>query len=548
MKDLLLYLLPIVILTVGGFTMMMVDAFQKEEGGLSVPTAMLHFAAAAAALALWPYAGSASDLVRAQVAFNGWLAFDRTTLFLDIVIALGGGLASLLAGSYLTEHKLERGEYYTLVTFASAGCMMLAGATDLIMVFIGLETLSLGVYALTGFRRTSARSQEGALKYFLLGSFAAALLLYGSALLYGMTGHTDLAGIRDALAHPVDGTAVATQENAQQFIAIQQTVRDRVTILAMVLVVAGLAFKVGSVPFHMWVPDAYEGAPTPATAYMAVVVKAAAFGAMLRVLVGVFGDPASSASLAGGWPGLLAWIAVLSMIVGNLIALAQSSVKRMLAYSSIAHGGYILAAFVVTPRSEQIASGAGSIGQGAAAAVLFYLLAYTVSNIGAFGALIAVGSRGKEAVSYEDIAGLGKRHPAAAFALSFFVLSLAGMPPTVGFFAKYNVVRSAVEAGYTWLALAVVINSAMGLYYYLRVMVKMYMHDPAPGAVRAEPMKSPGLALTLIAAAAMVLALGMMPQRFYAYALEAVKLSAAPIAAAPNAEAAAPAAAAPAQR
>jgi NADH-quinone oxidoreductase subunit N len=537
MKDLLLYLLPIVVLTLGGFTMMMVDAFQKEEGGLSVPTAMLHFAAAAAALALWPYAGSATDLVRAQVAFNGWLAFDRTTLFLDIVIALGGGLASLLAGSYLVEHKLERGEYYTLITFASVGCMMLAGATDLIMVFIGLETLSLGVYALTGFRRTSARSQEGALKYFLLGSFAAALLLYGSALLYGMTGHTDLAGIRDALAHPVDGTAVATQENAQQFIAIQQTVRDRVTILAMVLVVAGLAFKVGSVPFHMWTPDAYEGAPTPATAYMAVVVKAAAFGAMLRVLVGVFGDPSGSASLAGGWPGLLAWLAVLSMIVGNLIALAQSSVKRMLAYSSIAHGGYILAAFVVTPRSEEIASGAGSIGQGAAAAVLFYLLAYTVSNIGAFGALIAVGSRGKEAVSYEDLAGLGKRHPAAAFALSFFVLSLAGMPPTVGFFAKYNVVRSAVEAGYTWLALAVVINSAMGLYYYLRVMVKMYMHDPAPGAVRAQPMKSPGLALTLIAAAAMVIALGMMPQRFYSYALEAVKLSAAPIAAAPSADA-----------
>jgi NADH-quinone oxidoreductase subunit N len=544
MKDLLLYLLPIVILTVGGFTMMLVDAFQKEEGGLSVPTAMLHFAAAAAALALWSRGGSADDLARAQLAFNGWLAFDRTTLFLDLVIALGGGLASLLAGSYLEEHRLERGEFYTLLTFASTGCMMLAGATDLIMVFIGLETLSLGVYALTGFRRTSARSQEGALKYFLLGSFAAALLLYGSALLYGMTGHTDLAGIREALSRPVDGAALAGQEGAQQFVAIQQTVRDRVSILAMVMIVAGLAFKVGSVPFHMWVPDAYEGAPTPATAYMAVVVKAAAFGAMLRVLVGVFGDPSGSASLAGGWPGLLAWLAVLSMLVGNLIALAQSSVKRMLAYSSISHGGYILAAFVVTPRAEEMAGG-GSIGQGAAAAVLFYLLAYTVSNIGAFGALIAAGRRGKEAVSYEDLAGLGKRHPAAALALSFFVLSLAGMPPTVGFFAKYNVIRSAVEAGYSWLALAVVINSAIGLYYYLRVMVKMYMTDPAPGAVRAEPMHSPGLALTLIASAAMVLALGLMPQRFYDYALEAVKLSVAPVAATPaaaDAPAAAPSA------
>jgi NADH-quinone oxidoreductase subunit N len=533
MKDLLLYLLPIVILTVGGFTMMMVDAFQKEEGGLAVPTAMLHFAAGAAALALWPYAGNATDLVRAQVAFNGWLAFDRTTLFLYMVISLGGGLASLLAGSYLTEHRLERGEYYTLITFASAGCMMLAGATDLIMVFIGLETLSLGVYALTGFRRTSARSQEGALKYFLLGSFAAALLLYGSALLYGMTGHTDLAGIRDALSRPVEMPAVAAQEGGAAFIAVQQTVRDRVSILAMILVVAGLAFKVGSVPFHMWVPDAYEGAPTPATAYMAVTVKAAAFGAMLRVLVGVFGDPNGSASLAGGWPGLLAWLAVLSMVIGNLIALAQSSIKRMLAYSSIAHGGYILAAFVVTPRGESMPGGGGSIGQSAAAAVLFYLLAYTVSNVGAFGALILAGRRGKEAVSYEDVAGLGKRHPAVALALSFFVLSLAGMPPTVGFFAKYNVIRSCVEAGYTWLALALVVNSAMGLFYYLRVMVKMYMHDPAPGAVRAEPMVSPALSLTLIVTAALVLGFGLMPQTFYGYALEAVKLAAAPIAAAP---------------
>ncbi|MBL8680595.1 MAG: NADH-quinone oxidoreductase subunit N [Myxococcales bacterium] len=533
MKDLLLYLLPIVILFIGGFTLMLVDAFQKEEGGLAVPTAMLHFAAAAAALALWPYAGNAADLARAQVAFNGWLAFDRTTLFLDITIALGGGLTTLLAGSYLAEHKLERGEFYTLITFASAGCMMLAGATDLIMLFIGLETLSLGVYALTGFRRTSARSQEGALKYFLLGSFAAALLLYGSALLYGMTGHTDLAGIRDALGRAVEMPAIAGQEGAAQFVAVQQTVRDRVTILAMVLVVAGLAFKVGSVPFHMWTPDAYEGAPTPATAYMAVTVKAAAFGAMLRVLIGVFGDTSGPASLAGGWPGLLVWLAVLSMLIGNLVALAQSSVKRMLAYSSIAHGGYILAAFVVAPRAESLAGGGGSVGQSAAAAVLFYLLAYTVSNVGAFGALILAGSRGKEAVSYEDLAGLGKRHPAVALALSFFVLSLAGMPPTVGFFAKYNVIRSAIEAGYPWLALAVVINSAIGVYYYLRVMVKMYMHDPQPGAVRAEPMSSPGISLTLIATAGMVLALGMMPQRFYGYALEAVKLAAAPIAAAP---------------
>jgi NADH-quinone oxidoreductase subunit N len=527
MISLCLYLLPLLILAIGGFALMTVDAFQEQEGGLAVPTAMLHFAAAAAALALWGVTASPERMLESSRVLDGWLAFDRTTLFLDLVISVGGGLTALLAGGYLTEHKLERGEFYSLMTFASAGCMMLAGATDLITVFVGLETLSLGVYALTGFRRTSARSQEAALKYFLLGSFAAALLLYGSALLYGMTGHTDLIGIRAALSAPVDMPEIAGQDGAPMAIAIQQTVRDRVSIVAMVLIVAGLAFKIGAVPFHMWVPDAYEGAPTPATAYMAVTVKAAAFGAMLRVLVGVFGDPAGAGSLAGGWPGILAWIAVASMVVGNLIALAQSSVKRMLAYSSIAHGGYILAAMVVTPRAESLAGG-GTLGQSAAATVLFYLLAYTVSNVGAFGALILAGSHGKEAVSYNDLAGLGKRHPTTALALSFFVLSLAGMPPTIGFFAKYNVVRSCMEAGYVWLAIALMVNSAVGVYYYLRVMVKMYMEDPAPGAVRAEPMSSGYINVALVLAALLVLGIGMMPQKVFGYALEAVKLTAVP--------------------
>lgn len=527
MISLCLYLLPLIILAIGGFVLMTVDAFQDQEGGLAVPTAMLHFAAAAAALALWGVTASPERMVDATRVLDGWLAFDRTTLFLDLVIAIGGGLASLLAGAYLTEHKLERGEFYSLMTFASAGCMMLAGATNLITVFVGLETLSLGVYALTGFRRTSARSQEAALKYFLLGSFAAALLLYGSALLYGMTGHTDLIGIRDALSRPVEIPEIAGQDGAPLAVAIQQTVRDRVSIVAMVMIVAGLAFKVGAAPFHMWVPDAYEGAPTPATAYMAVTVKAAAFGAMLRVLVGLFGDTMGAGSLSGGWPGVVAWLAVASMIVGNLIALAQSSVKRMLAYSSIAHGGYILAAVVVAPRAEALAGG-GTIGQSAAATVLFYLLAYTVSNIGAFGALILAGSHGKEAVSYNDLAGLGKRNPTTALALSFFILSLAGMPPTIGFFAKYNVVRSCMEAGYTWLAIALMVNSAIGVFYYLKVMVKMYMEDPAPGAVRAQPMNQGYVNIALVIAAFLVLGIGMMPQRVFGYALEAVKLSSTP--------------------
>jgi NADH-quinone oxidoreductase subunit N len=274
----------------------------------------------------------------------------------------------------------------------------------------------------------------------------------------------------------------------------------------------------------MWTPDAYEGAPTPATAYMAVTVKAAAFGGLLRVMLTLFGDPTTSASGVGGWPGILAWIALLTMTVGNLVATAQSSVKRMLAYSSIAHAGYILVGVVAAPRTEALPGGDGiTVGQSALAAVLFYLLGYTVSNVGAFGSLILAGRRGAEVVSYDDLAGLGKRHPAAALAMTFFILSLIGVPPTVGFFAKFYVIRAAIEAGYTWLAVFAMINSAIASYYYLRVLVKMYMHEPAPGAPRAEPMRSGYVVVALVAAALMVLYFGLLPGRYLDLAAEAVR-------------------------
>lgn len=520
--NIVLYIIPIVILAAGGLVLMLADAFQHREGGLAIPTAFLHFAAAASAMALWPMAGDAGTVSEATRVLGNYLVFDRTTLFLDMVIALGGALAALLAGGYLAEHALERGEFYSLLTFSTSGCMMLAGANDLVMVFIGLETLSLGVYAMTGFRRTSPRSTEAALKYFLLGSFAAAILLYGSALLYGITGHTDLPGIRQALATPLEPPPGASAK-VVEFFRVQQTVHDRIGVIAMVLLAVALLFKVSAVPFHMWTPDAYEGAPTPATAYMAVAVKAAAFGAMLRVMVGLFGDPTTSASVAGGWPAIVAWLAVLTMTVGNLIALAQSSIKRMLAYSSIAHAGYLLVGVVVAPRTDPLPNGDLTVGQSGIAAVLFYLLAYAVSNVGAFGALIQAGRRHRETVSYEDVAGLGKRAPAVALAMSFFLLSLAGVPPTVGFFAKLYILRAAVEAGYYWLAVFAVINSAVAAYYYLRVLVKMYMHEPVPGAPTAEPMQSGFVSLTLVTAAVLVLYFGLVPQRYLQYALEAVR-------------------------
>lgn len=494
MTSLLLLLSPILILAVGAVVLMMVDAFQDQEGGLAMPTALLHFVAAAAALALWKR-GIPVD----QSALHGWLMVDKTVLFLEATIAVGGALASLAAGGYLAEHKLDRGEYYPLMAFSSAGAMMLAASNDMMMLFIALETMSLGVYAMTGFRRASARSAEGALKYFLLGSFAAALLLFGAALLYAVTGHTDFPGVAQGIRAAGEGPLSG--------------VRTQITIFAMLLIVVSMAFKVSAVPFHMWTPDAYEGAPTSTTAYMSVVVKAAAFGLFMRMMLSLWGDPASASGTAG-WPAILAWIAVLTMTVGNLVALTQTNVKRMLAYSSIAHAGYILLGVIAAPKV--------GTGPGAQASVLYYLLTYTVTNVGAFAALMLAGRRGAEAVSYDDLAGYARRHPAAGFALTFFLLSLIGVPPTAGFFGKFYVIRATLDAGYTGLALIAVVNSAVSAYYYLGVMVKMYMRDPAPGAPKAAPMKSFYLVATILAAGALVLNLGLMPDRWLSLALEAV--------------------------
>lgn len=493
MSAMLLLLSPILILALGAVVLMMVDAFQEQEGGLAMPTALLHFVAAAAALAIWQR-GIPVD----QSALHGWVIVDKTVLFLEATIAIGGALASLAAGGYLAEHKLDRGEYYPLMALGSSGAMLLAASNDMLMLFIALETMSLAVYSMTGFRRTSARSAEAALKYFLLGSFAAALMLFGAALLYVVSGHTDFPGIAQGLRAASEGPLSG--------------VRTQIGVLAMLLIVVSMAFKVSAAPFHMWTPDVYEGAPTSTTAYMSVVVKAAAFGVFMRMLLSVWGDPASASGTAG-WPALLAWVAVLTMTIGNLAALTQTSVKRMLAYSSIAHAGYILLGVIAAPRA--------GTGPGAQAAVLFYLLAYTVTNVGAFAALMLAGRRGAEAVSYDDLAGYARRHPAAGFAMTFFLLSLIGVPSTAGFFGKFYIIRATLDAGYTGLAIIAVINSAISAYYYLGVMVKMYMRDPAPGAPKAAPMNSFYLVATILAAGFMVLNLGLLPQRWLGLAIEA---------------------------
>jgi NADH-quinone oxidoreductase subunit N len=473
----LLALMPMLVIGFGALALMLAEVVTEAKTGLSIGTAVVLLAGGVFAAAGW-LAGPAG--LGDPGVFAPWLVFDKFTLFFEMLLAFGGALAALVAGGYLREHGLDRGEFYAILSFSTLGAMMLAAAGDVLMLFVGLETMSLGAYALAGFRRGSPKSIEGALKYFLLGSFAAALMLFGFALLYGVTGHTDLAGLRDGVA--------------------AEGARSPGVVVALVLILAGLVFKVSAVPFHMWTPDAYEGAPTPATAFMAASVKAGGFAVLVRVLLTVFGDE-RSASWATGWPPVVALLAVLTMTVANMVAGRQESVKRMLAYSSVAHAGYLLVGVVAAIRAPEQAT----------SAVLFYLATYTVSTIGAFASLVLCGSRGAEVVSYEDLAGLGRRNPAVALPLAFFTLSLAGMPPMAGFFGKWFVFKAAMDAGLHVLTILAFVNSVIGAYYYLKVLVFLYMREPAAGAPVAKPMWSGEVATAIAVSALLVLILGLTP-------------------------------------
>ncbi|MBW1831877.1 MAG: NADH-quinone oxidoreductase subunit N [Deltaproteobacteria bacterium] len=479
---------PLLLLVAAGLAIMLVDGFTKERAELASVTAVSLFVAAALAGTML----ASGNVAPAPDVITRYLAVDQLALFFDVVICVGAGLSVLLAGGYLREHGFERGEFYVLILFTAFGAMVLARAVDLLSIFLGLETMSLGAYALVAYRRTSARAVEGAVKYFLLGSFAAAILLFGSALLYGATGHTDLAGIGQVVAA---GEADAT-----------------LTVLALVMLIVGLAFKLGAVPFHMWVPDAYEGAVTPVTTFMSVGIKAAAVAVLLRVLVGAFGDPASM-GLYTGWTPVIMLLAVITMVYGNLAALAQTSVKRMLAYSSVAHAGYILVGLAAVHE----------VGSFAVSSVLYYIAAYTFSNVLAFGSLILMGSKGKEAVSYDDLAGAGRRHPVAAFPFVIGVLSLLGMPPTAGFFGKYYVFSAAVQAGgpMIWVAVIGVLASAVGAYYYLKVIVYLFMREPEEDQPIAVPMRSMYVTVTLVLAGYYVVKMGITPSRYLDWAVSA---------------------------
>lgn len=500
MIDLFFGVSPLLAVAVGGLMLMLAEAFGSPAEGqgrnaegevvdagagrgaeLGLGATMVLLAGAVLSYAVWI---TGPENLDGLDSLKPYLILDRFTVFLSFVICLVGAMVALLGGAYLPEHKIDRGEFFALVVFSTVGAQALVAAGDLLSLFIALETMSLGVYAMIGLRRANPRSSEAALKYFLLGSYAAAILLFGGALLYGATGHTDLSGIGEAL-RALNGQVLVGKAG--------------LVLVALALILVGLLFKVSSVPFHGWAPDAYEGAPTPAMSFMAAIVKTAAFGVMMRVLLVAFADSRLS-SWGSGWPPVVATLAVLSMLVANLVAGRQESVKRMLAYSSIAHAGYAMVGVVAASRSPE-----------AQASVLTYLLGYSVSTVGALGALIWMGSRGKEAVSYEDLAGVGKRDPGAALALSFFLVSLAGVPPTAGFFGKFYVFKAAIDNEMYLLAVLGLVNSVIGAYYYLKVLVAMYMREPKPGAPVALPMKSGYVVFALVLAACFVLGIGLMP-------------------------------------
>jgi NADH-quinone oxidoreductase subunit N len=377
-----------------------------------------------------------------QFGFAGSVALDNFASFFNLTFLVAAGLTILMSDDYLRREGYPVGEYYPLVLFTTAGAMWMASGTDLMTIFLGLEVLSISLYVLAGFFRGQTRSNEAGLKYFLLGAFSTGFLLYGMALIYGVAGTTNVADI---------GMYLRSQP---AFLA------NPMTIAGMLLLSVGFLFKIAAAPFHMWTPDVYQGAPTPITAFMSAGPKAAAFAAFLRIFtLGLDG-------LQPEWSSLLWVLAVLTMTIGNVLAIYQHDLKRMLAYSSIAHAGYALVGMVA----------ANDIGM---SGILFYMLAYTFMNLGAFAVLVLAGKKGEENLTLEGFSGFGFKRPFLGVAMTIFLLSLMGIPPTAGFAGKFYIFAGAVKAGYIWLAVLGVLNSAVSLYYYLRVMVYMYFREPA---------------------------------------------------------------------
>jgi len=417
-------------------------------------------------------------------AFQGMLAVDGFATFFKVLVMVAGLLVMMASSEYLNREGHETGEYYALVLFSIVGQCIMASANELIMIFIGLEISSIASYILAGFLLDDKRANESALKYFLLGSFATGFLLYGVAWIYGATGSTNLATIHNAL--------LSGANSSTPLISV-----------AAALIFVGLAFKISAAPFQGWAPDVYQGAPAPVSGFLTVGPKAAAFAVLIRIFVDGF------SAISDRWLPVFWACALATMLVGNLAALLQTNIKRMLAYSSIAHAGYVLVAVCAN-------SGTGS------AAAMFYLAGYAFTNIGAFAVISNFARKGERYVEIEDLAGLSQKQPGMAAMLTIFLLSLIGVPLTAGFFGKFYIFKSALDSHLVWLTVLGLLNSAIAAYYYLRILVVMYMKEPGE-SVENIPSAGPLLQIAIYGSAAMTLVLGILPGWVLDYAIKAAQ-------------------------
>ncbi len=491
---------PEVIVCVVAVLVMLVDAFARPTQRWITGSISLAGLVVAAAATIWLWASGTASFD----AFNNMIVLDELRLGFTLIFLLVSFLTLLISTVWVEGEQLPAGEFHSLLLFATAGMMLMASGNDLVIVFLGLEILSIATYVMAGFRRTDVRSNESSLKYFILGSFSSAFLLYGIALVYGATSSVEPGpGGTLSLAGTTNIAEIAGRINDAQYPAL--------LFAGVAMMLVGFGFKIATAPFHIWTPDVYEGAPTPVTAFMAAGPKAAGFASFIRVFV--FGLPivVSASSVAGvnlhrAWMGALIVMAILTMTLGNVVAIVQNNVKRMLAYSSIAHAGYALVGCIAAGAANDITARNAAI-----TAVMFYLLTYAVMNIGAFAVVQLIARSGDRRTSIEDYSGIGFESPVLAFALSLFMLSLLGMPLTAGFMGKVMVFGAAIDQGYYALVVLGVLNTAISAYYYLRLIIVMFFGDRTTAwqAPRIPASVAVALALTILG----VLYLGIFPGR-----------------------------------
>ena len=474
-------ILPELIVAFAGVVVMLYDSFFPKQKTVTGALSLIGLLVAGVVLtSMWTAGGAASG-------WNGMIAHDNLRVGFSIVFLLVSAVTILVSTIWIDRENVPAGEYHALLLFATFGMMLMSAGNDLVVIFLGLETLSLATYVRAGLRRGDLRSNESSMKYFILGSFASAFLLYGMALLYGATGSTNLTEIAAKVADP-------------NFPGLM--------LVGAAMMIVGFGFKIAMAPFHVWTPDVYEGAPTPVTGFMATGAKAAAFASFIRVFV--IGMPLiagvqASAYLHQSWITALTILAIATIVVGNVAAIMQDNVKRMLAYSSIAHAGYAMVGFIGAGLASTVAARDEAI-----AAVAFYLLTYTVTNLGAFAIVAFLSQKNDRRANFEDYNGIGFRSPILAFSLSLFMLSLLGLPLTAGFIGKVLVFRPALEAGndlVTTLVVVAVIGTAVSAYYYLRLIVVMFFRERT--TVWAEPKLSAGMGVVLILTVVGVLYLGI---------------------------------------